>query len=109
MVIEGMDLQPAGTEEMLWSGPGRVGAVDVGAGYRSITRVRGVARAELGAETTRVYLYIPSRQPGGRARQRTRRLGPGLPRVGMWSGDARIDGMPHDAQRARSSVIMLSQ
>ena len=46
-----------------------------------------------------------TRRPGGRAGRRTRRFHRGLPPGRRVVGLRQVDGMPHDSQRARSSVV----
>lgn len=61
------------------------------------------------------WIYSPlhttagNRQPGSRAARSMHRLRRRLPRTGAWSGYARPVGIPHDAERPRSSLITVSR
>jgi hypothetical protein len=64
-----------------------------------------LSRGGQGVASHRSPPRATTRQPGGRARRRTHRLGRGLPPGCRVVGLRQIDGTPHEPQRARSSAI----
>ena len=66
----------------------------------------GLGRCGQGGASRRSPPRATTRHPGGRARRARHRLRRGLPPGCRAVGLRQIDGMPHDSQRARSSVVV---